>query len=293
MARIRTLKPEFWDSPSTAAADLAARLLYMAMWNWADDSGHGTGNLKELEAFAFPNDTIAELPRKRRGDSATTWRNFAEVCGEVQEHYRVTFYRVAGRPYYCITEFKRHQSKDYRPQSKYPTLDQGEIFDVTSGNAIIGDPRHVENPPQFQQSPEFPQVGAEYPLLEQGNRGTGEQGNSGGRAPKTTGTKLPHDWKTTPEHTAWALEHCPNIDAKLSTQKFKSHYRSVAGPAQFKTDWDEAWKAWLISDQAKAASGQPLTASERRLVKGRQVVQRAANRQTTNQNPFEGKEIER
>ncbi|EUA31270.1 bacteriophage gp78 domain protein [Mycobacterium xenopi 3993] len=41
MPRIRTIKPEFWDSPDTAAADLRTRLLYIAMWNWADDYGIG------------------------------------------------------------------------------------------------------------------------------------------------------------------------------------------------------------------------------------------------------------
>src|SRR5690625_4874496 len=99
MARIRTLKPEFWDSPSTARAELAVRLTFMAMWNWADDSGHGTANLKELEAFCWPNDDVQDLPRGggsggSRGNSAATggrWRNFAEILGEVAEVYGVTF----------------------------------------------------------------------------------------------------------------------------------------------------------------------------------------------------------
>ena len=142
MARMRTLKPEFWNSPSTAQADLAVRLTFMAMWNWADDSGHGTANLKELEAFCWPNDDVRDLPRggsgDRRGNSAHGWRNFAEICGEVAEVYGVTFYRVSGRPYYEISNFNKHQSKDFRKESRYPLPDEGEIFDVTSGNAISG-----------------------------------------------------------------------------------------------------------------------------------------------------------
>ena len=144
MARMRTLKPEFWDSPSTAQADLAVRLTYLAMWNWADDSGHGTANLKELEAFAFPNDEVTELPRKSRGNSAHsagTWRNFSEILGEVAEAYGVVFYRVNGRPYYSIPSFKKHQSKDFREKSRYPKVDEGEIFDVTTGNAISDTPK--------------------------------------------------------------------------------------------------------------------------------------------------------
>ena len=215
MARIRTLKPEFWDSPSTAQADLAVRLTFMAMWNWADDSGHGTANLKELEAFCWPHDDVRNLPRSvgrgisgdRRGNSAAVWRNFAEICGEVAEVYGVVFYRVAGRPYYEITNFKRHQSKDYRPQSRYPLPDEGEIYDVTSGNGqtlgsrqeptcgTSGDRRGNSAAPAGISGPG---------TGEQGNRGTGEQGLPHvpeivtGSAPATSGNEaqqIVNEWQ--------------------------------------------------------------------------------------------------
>ena len=66
MPRIRTIKPEFWDSPGTARASLRARLFFIALWNWADDYGVGTANPKQLIGFAFPNDddvTAADFPR--------------------------------------------------------------------------------------------------------------------------------------------------------------------------------------------------------------------------------------
>src|SRR5690625_833621 len=100
MPRMRTLKPEFWDSPSTAKADLAVRLTFLAMWNWADDSGHGTANVKELEAFAFPNDEVTELPRKSRGNSAGssgTFQNFSEILGEVADAYGRSEERRVGK----------------------------------------------------------------------------------------------------------------------------------------------------------------------------------------------------
>ncbi|MEE2058950.1 hypothetical protein [Rhodococcus artemisiae] len=188
MARIRTLKPEFWDSPSTAQADLAVRLTFMAMWNWADDSGHGTANMKELEAFVFPNDDVAELPRKSRGnsaDAAGTWRSFAEVCGEVSEAYGVVFYRVSGRPYYEIPNFKRHQSKDFRPTSKYPLPAEGEIYDVTSGNSFNTPPMKTSAGDALAETRGISAdsrgnsagaAGTSGSVIgEQGNRGTGEE----------------------------------------------------------------------------------------------------------------------
>lgn len=184
MARMRTLKPEFFDSPSTAEADLAVRLTFMAMWSWADDSGHGTGNLKELEAFCWPNDEVTELPRRSRGNSAGApggWRNFAEICGEVAEVFGVVFYKVRNRPYYWIPSFKQHQSKDFRPTSRYPLLEEGEMFDVTSGNVIgsgsVDTSSGTTSAPMRGNSADAPGDPA-LVIGEQGNRGTGEQGMS-------------------------------------------------------------------------------------------------------------------
>ena len=185
MPRIRTLKPEFWDSPSTARADLAARLTFMALWNWADDSGRVVGNLKEIEAFAFPHDDIRDLPRRSSGDSAGssgTWRNFAEVCGEVQDAYGVVFYRVKGRPYYVIPSFKDHQSRDFRPTSRYPTEDEGEIFDVVTGiagthgnNASHNEGADSASSASSSGDSADTRGDSAIGTGEQGNRGTGEE----------------------------------------------------------------------------------------------------------------------
>ncbi|UUG70037.1 hypothetical protein SEA_ZUCKER_78 [Arthrobacter phage Zucker] len=79
----------------------------------------------------------------------------------------------------------------------------------------------------------------------------------GGLAPRNepgaTGTKIPADFKVTPQMTSWALDNAPNVNVTASTRKFKAHYRSVSGPAQFKTDWTAAWEAWLLGDQERAA----------------------------------------
>lgn len=133
MPRIRSLKPSFWDSPNTAQADLAVRLLYMALWNWADDSGRGTANLKELEAFAFPHDDVTALPRRHSSrSSAHTWQSFGHIAAEVQKCYEVTFYRVRCRNYFQIANFQAHQAKHFKPGSNLPGVDEGEIWDLTS-----------------------------------------------------------------------------------------------------------------------------------------------------------------
>ena len=150
MTRIRTIKPEFWDSPSTAQAGPWARLLYIALWNWADDFGRGTANLKELEGFAFPNDSTFT---DRSGNTV----QFRDVVAEVAECFGVVFYTVDERPYFEIPGWDRHQRNERRAKaSKYPSPQ------VRAGVAEI--PCNRTDAPYISG----PGTG------EQGNRGTGE-----------------------------------------------------------------------------------------------------------------------
>lgn len=113
MARIRTIKPEFWSSPVMAGLDPWVRLLYIAMWNWADDSGRGTAIPKELGSFAFPNDDDISAADVRR------------MLGGVRRAFGVVFYEVDGRPYYYIPTWDKHQKIDKRSLPRYPGPEQG------------------------------------------------------------------------------------------------------------------------------------------------------------------------
>lgn len=158
MPRIRTIKPEFWSSPSTAQASAVARLAYIAMWNWADDYGRGTANLKELEGFIFPNDDVETLSQ---GNS----RNFLDVVQEVADVFDVTFYEVSGRPYFVIHSWDRHQVTQRRAKSKFPPLEEAEtVLDLGS----TGKSRKFLD--AVKEVAANPRIGTG----EQGNRGTGD-----------------------------------------------------------------------------------------------------------------------
>ena len=174
--RIRSLKPEFFDSPSTATAGPWARILFMGMWCMADDWGVGPANPKELAASIFPNDdqwTSKELP---------------SLCKEVADSYGVVFYTHRGRPYFQIPTWEDHQITQRRAKRRYPTAD---------------DPESVLD----QASPELPSIRKELPCIdkeksssEQGNRGSGEQGNRGtSAARKTTPKPKPVEPDTFPD----------------------------------------------------------------------------------------------
>ena len=40
MARIRTIKPEFWTDEKVVTLPFEARLLFIGMWNFCDDEGY-------------------------------------------------------------------------------------------------------------------------------------------------------------------------------------------------------------------------------------------------------------
>ena len=165
MPRIRTIKPEFWSSPDVAKASAVARLAYIGMWNWADDYGRGTLNLKELEGFIFPNDDIKEL-------SVGTSENFRRVVKEVVDTFGIIIYEVHGRTYYAIPTWADHQRTERKAKSKYPAPEDGEnVSDQWSDGSSYTFLRTASEVPT--------QGGGSSRKPEHRNRGTGEQGSRG------------------------------------------------------------------------------------------------------------------
>lgn len=173
MPRIRTIKPEFWSSPDTASASLVARLVYIGMWNWADDYGRGTLNLKELDGFIFPNDDVAELCGGTSDGSEGTSYTFRRVVKEVVTAFGLTVYEVDRRTYFEIPSWSAHQRTERKAKSKYPSPSEG--VDITDQWKL-------------GVAKELPTVAEELPAESVGTSdasegssgiGTGEQGNRG------------------------------------------------------------------------------------------------------------------
>ena len=160
-------------------ADPWARLLYIAMWNWADDSGRGTANPRELAAFAFPDDedpiapTVAELP---------------SLLAEVRGRWGVIFYEVGGRRYYAIPAWEKHQRNERKANSRHPAPDEGTQYDPgPSDQGKRPDRRKASEVPSHSGGNTVQSNGRSGPGTgEQGNRGTGETDSlrsSGAHAP--------------------------------------------------------------------------------------------------------------
>lgn len=58
MARIRTTKPEFWSDAKVVKLPFEYRLLFMGMWNFADDKGFIENRPEQIKINVFPADDV-------------------------------------------------------------------------------------------------------------------------------------------------------------------------------------------------------------------------------------------
>jgi hypothetical protein len=112
MPRIRTIKPEFWASEHIVKLSLRARLLFIGMWNFADDRGVLRASYARLKMEIFPGDNVTpelmyllidELLLVDEGDGKLP------LIGEFES---------GNRAYWYITGW-HHQRID-RPSPRYP-----------------------------------------------------------------------------------------------------------------------------------------------------------------------------
>lgn len=93
MARIRTIKPEFWTDDSITECSLSARLLFIGTWNFADDAGNLDRSAKQIKSRVFPVDSIDCEP----------------LVQELIAHGLVSEYSAEGKKYLHIHGFRKHQ----------------------------------------------------------------------------------------------------------------------------------------------------------------------------------------
>lgn len=105
MARIRTVKPEFFTSEQVAECSTNARLLFVGMWCFCDDQGVHPASTARLKMEVFPADDF-------------TKEQVADMVAELVAHDLLQEYEVEGQKYWLVTGWK-HQKID-KPSKKYP-----------------------------------------------------------------------------------------------------------------------------------------------------------------------------
>jgi hypothetical protein len=108
MARIRSVKPEFWVSEQVGECSPSARLTFIGLWNFCDDQGVHPAKPKTLKAELYPMDDI-------------TAQQVGEWVRELIDVGLVIEFEASedGDRYWHVTGWSRHQKID-RPSFKHP-----------------------------------------------------------------------------------------------------------------------------------------------------------------------------
>lgn len=110
MARIRTIKPSFWTSSTTARLSREARLLAVGLISMADDDGRFLASANAINGYVFPNDDLPPTKVKR-------WFKELVDSGMIHEYQR------NGVSYGCFPEWHAHQVINRYTQSVLPEPD--------------------------------------------------------------------------------------------------------------------------------------------------------------------------
>src|ERR1700722_3513210 len=106
MARIRSIKPEFWTSEQVMECSMNTRLMFIGMWNFADDLGRMPHSPKTIKAQIFPSDDL-------------TSENVRGMINELSSKGLVMIYAVDGKEFLQITGWS-HQRIDKPQKPKHP-----------------------------------------------------------------------------------------------------------------------------------------------------------------------------
>jgi hypothetical protein len=116
MARIRSIKPEFWTSPQIVACSLPARLAFIGLLNFCDDNGIHPASVSRLRMQIFPEDAISN-------DAVRT------LVAELIRSGLVATYPVGDEVFWLVTGWSRHQKID-KPTYRHP-LPDGRVANLT------------------------------------------------------------------------------------------------------------------------------------------------------------------
>lgn len=121
MARIRTIKPEFWASEQIMECSPTARLLFIGMWNFCDDGGNHSASVKTIKAEVFPGDDI--------GIDVVSG-----LVSELVSQGLLFEYEVAGKHYWHVTGW--HHQKIEKPTVKHPEPPENLLSFVEKSSSI-------------------------------------------------------------------------------------------------------------------------------------------------------------
>jgi hypothetical protein len=150
--RIRSIKPEFWKSERMAQLPRDVRMLFIGLWNLADDFGRFRAHpsLVKGELFAYDDDA-----------DVGAWLSELSKAGVV------VLYTVNGQRYGFVRNFAEHQKIDRRAASRIPPPpgEKQEEPTTTCGAHADQEPTPADEPAEPADNPAGP---ADFTPVDQG-----------------------------------------------------------------------------------------------------------------------------
>jgi len=148
VARIRTIKPEFWSDEKLSECSLSARLTFVGLISFADDEGRHEFSPARLRMQIYPCGSV-------------TSAQFMEYTRELTERSLIRVYTVEGKDYLDIPNFAKHQKINRPTPSRLPEYSRkahGSLTEasLTEGNGREGngrDPLRSSSGSTFSASP--------------------------------------------------------------------------------------------------------------------------------------------
>ncbi len=144
MARIRSIRPEFWSDEKIVECSAWARLLFIGLWNFADDHGRMEYSATRLKLQIFPADQLEIEP----------------LIQELRGRTMVLLYTVDNRHYLQITNFSKHQKVDHPGQSRCPAPPDNSrgLANPRESSRVLAPEKEKEREREKEKEPEKEKV---------------------------------------------------------------------------------------------------------------------------------------
>lgn len=247
MARIRTIKPEFWVSEQVVDCSPIARLLFIGMWNFCDDGGVHPASCRMLKMEVFPGDDVSPSDIER-------------YVSELISAGLLTEYEAGGKRFWHVTGW-RHQ-KIEKPTKKYPgppnESQGGDDQSPTCRQPV--DDRSTNDPPPVDPGKES--MGNTTSISLSVDTGGGPPSKpEPPKKPDKRGHRLPDDWEPTDVGRAFAeREGFTPAEIGRIAEQFRDYWHAESGAKASKRDWSAAWRTWIRREQpgrGKPSTGPP------------------------------------
>jgi len=122
MARIRSIKPEFWTDEKIVQLPYEARLMFIGLWNFCDDGGFLWDEPRRIKMQIMPDDDV----------DAESIIDLLSVVGLID-----IYENSDGKRFLAIKHFADHQKVDHPVPSKIIREDSRKVSIPSSARRMI------------------------------------------------------------------------------------------------------------------------------------------------------------